>query len=614
MQEAIKWKKEKKREKYRLGTEESKKEYIQANKLAKKAVARAKWIAYRDMYKSLEEQGGVNTAIRIAKCRKKRSEDVSQIRCIKNKDGEVLLDDDKIKGRWKEYFEELLNVENDRIQRDVQQREIRDVQAISEEEVRDAMRKMKNNKAVGPDNIPIEAWKCLGREGIEWLTKLYGKVWETGKMPDEWRKSVLVPIFKKKGDIQECKNYRGIKLMSHTMKLLERIIDRRLREEVGVSKEQFGFMPGRSTSDPIFSIRQLIEKHREGNTNLHLVFIDLEKAYDRIPRSEVWNCLRIKKVPEKYIKVIQDMYKDSETQIRTPAGRSESFTVTVGVHRGSALSPFIFTIVMDTLTDNIRKRAPENMMFADDVILCGKERQAVEDQLEGWRRSLEDYGLKVSREKTEYLKMQAGHRDEGEIELRGVKLKRVSEFKYLGSTLQEDGGASREVERRIAAGWHAWKNMSGILCDKRVPLYIKGNIYKVVVRPALLYGTEALPITKCQEKKANTAEMRMLRWMRGITRKDRVENVTVRKELGVEKVSEKMRENRLRWFGHVWRSEEQGLTKRVMGIKVGRRSRGRPKRRFMACIEEDLKIKGLEVTDAEDRDLWRRKIRTGDPD
>ena len=97
---------------------------MQANKLAKKEVARAKLIAYRDMYKSLEEQGGENIAIRIAKCRKKRSEDVSQIRCIKNKDGEVLLDDDKIKERWKEYFEELLNVENDRIQRDVQQNEI----------------------------------------------------------------------------------------------------------------------------------------------------------------------------------------------------------------------------------------------------------------------------------------------------------------------------------------------------------------------------------------------------------------------------------------------------------------------------------------------------------
>ena len=74
------------------------------------------------MYKSLEEQGGVNTAIRIATCRKKRSEDVSQSRCIKNNDGEV---------RWKEYFEELLIVENDRIQRSVRQSAVADVRDIS---------------------------------------------------------------------------------------------------------------------------------------------------------------------------------------------------------------------------------------------------------------------------------------------------------------------------------------------------------------------------------------------------------------------------------------------------------------------------------------------------
>ena len=63
------------------------------------------------------------------------------------------------------------------------------------------------------------------------------------------------------------------------------------------------------------------------------MFIDLEKAYDRIPRSEVWNCLRIKQILEKYIKVIQDMYIDSEIQLRTPAGRNERFKVTVRVHQ-----------------------------------------------------------------------------------------------------------------------------------------------------------------------------------------------------------------------------------------------------------------------------------------
>ena len=92
---------------------------------------------------------------------------------------------------------------------------------------------------------------------------------------------------------------------------------------------------------------------------------ELEKPYIRIPRSEVWNCLRIKKLPEKYAKVLQDKYKDSEAQIRIPAGRNESFKVTVGVHQASALSPFIFTIVMDTLTQgcpNLLRRGPDFLL------------------------------------------------------------------------------------------------------------------------------------------------------------------------------------------------------------------------------------------------------------
>ena len=74
---------------------------------------------------------------------------------------------------------------------------------------------------------------------------------------------MTIPIYKEKGDIQDCGNYRGVKLMSHTMKIWERIIDRRLREETTIGDEQFGFMPDRGTTDAIFSVRQLMENHRE---------------------------------------------------------------------------------------------------------------------------------------------------------------------------------------------------------------------------------------------------------------------------------------------------------------------------------------------------------------
>ena len=99
-------------------------------------------------------------------------------------------------------------------------------------------------------------------------------------MPEDWRNRVITPIYKEKGDIQDCGHYQGIKLMLHTMKIWEKIIDGQIRDETSIGAEQFGFMLGRSTMDAVFSLRIIMEKYREGQKRLHIVFIDLEKAYD----------------------------------------------------------------------------------------------------------------------------------------------------------------------------------------------------------------------------------------------------------------------------------------------------------------------------------------------
>ena len=134
---------------------------------------------------------------------------------------------------------------------------------ISKKEVRENMKRMKNGKAVGPDDIPVEVWKCLGEIALEFLTKLYNRTMEIERMPDEWRDSILIPIFKNKGDVQSCSNYRGKKLISESMELWVRVVERRLRSELTFSEQQYGFMPGKSTTDALFALRVLVERYRE---------------------------------------------------------------------------------------------------------------------------------------------------------------------------------------------------------------------------------------------------------------------------------------------------------------------------------------------------------------
>jgi hypothetical protein len=131
------------------------------------------------------------------------------------------------------------------------------------------------------------------------------------------------------GDVQSCTNYQGIKLMSHTIKLWERIIEHRLRRVTNVTENQFGFMPERSTMEMIFLIRQLMERYKEQNKDLHMVFIDLEKAYDKVHMNIMWWVLQKHKVSTKYITLIKDMYNNIVTSVRTSGGDINDFPINI---------------------------------------------------------------------------------------------------------------------------------------------------------------------------------------------------------------------------------------------------------------------------------------------
>ena len=178
-----------------------------AKKAAKRAVGEARGRAYEDLYQWLGTKEGERDIYKMAKIRERKTRDIGQVKCIKDGAGQLLVKDEEIKHRWREYFDKLFNGENEsstiELNDSFDETSMRFVRRIQESEVKEALKRMKGGKAMGHDCIPIEVWKGLGDIAIVWLTKLFNLIF------------------------QSCTNYRGIKLMSHTMKLWERVIEHR---------------------------------------------------------------------------------------------------------------------------------------------------------------------------------------------------------------------------------------------------------------------------------------------------------------------------------------------------------------------------------------------------
>ncbi|KAK3545483.1 hypothetical protein QTP70_007728 [Hemibagrus guttatus] len=396
-------------------TEENRQEYKELQRRVKREVSKAEQKAYDELYTRLDTRKGQKDLYRLARQRDRDGKDVQQVRVIKDRDGRVLTSEESVQRRWKEYFEELMNEENER------------------------EKKSRRDELCGTEN--------------------------------------------------------------------------------------------------------------------------LEKAYDRVPREELWYCMRKSGVVEKYVRVVQDMYERSRTVVRCAVGQTEEFKVEVGLHQGSALSPFLFAIVMDQLSEEDRQESPWTMMFADDIVICFESREQVEENLERWRFVLERRGMKVSRSKAEYMCVNE-REGSGTVRLQGEEVKKVQELKYLGSTVQSNGECGKEVKKRVQAGWNGWRKVSGVLCDRKISATIKGKVYRTVVREAMLYGLETVSLRKRQESELEVAELKMLRFSLGVTRLDRIRNEYIRGTAHVGRLGDKVRETRLRWFGHVQRREMHNIIQR----------------------------------------------------
>lgn len=552
---------------------------------------------------------------------------------IRDENGNVVNNEKEKMEVFTGYFEKLYNpaVHADRTllneyETEVYQAERREEDQISEMEVELAMKSLKNRKAAGICKIPPELLKHGGAEVTRGLTRLFNKIMEEENVPSDWKKAIIVPIFKNKGSKQDCGNYRGISLISVPSKVFMRVLLNRIKPNIEqkLREEQAGFRGGRSTVDQIFAMRQVMEKRWEYALPVYCAFIDLEKAYDSVWREGMWKIAEHYGISEKIVELLRNWYVDVSSCVRMDGGEGEWFPVTTGLRQGCVMSPSLFNVYMDAMmrkvTDDgvdggvrVGRERVMDLDFADDVALLADTWLVLVGLVVRMEEVTQRFGINISVKKSEVMCIGRGAENLNveDLEFRGQTMKQVEEFIYLGSTITSDGKFVRDMERRKAGATRAFGVLRRRVWGRReISLKVKMKIFNAVVLPVLLYGATAWALTQTEEKKLDAFEMRMLRSILGVRWDDFERNVDIRERLCQPPVAIKLRKARLQWFGHVERMGEDRQVKRIMEAEmVGRRPVGRPRTRWKGVLQRDLQNVGLTLEEAaaetQDRERWR---------
>lgn len=257
------------------------------------------------------------------------------------------------------------------------------------------------------------------------------------------------------------------------------------------------------------------------------------------------------------------------------------------------------------------------MAFADDVAVVTKTEDQLQEAINIWNEVLTRKGMRISRSKTEVM-MVGRRRRTCNINLDGQQLKQVENFKYLGVVVNEKTLQEKEIASRIGKYNGNFHLFYPLLKDKHVPIKSKLVIYTTILRPLLIYSSEAWVLTTKTKSQIQAAEMKTLRLIKGVTKFDRLRSENIRRELGVDSILDIIERGRLRWYGHVKRMDRSRVAKKYLDLRPeGRRPVGRPRKRWMEGVSEAVESRNETLENVEnnrlyeDRLAWRQFIRGG---
>ena len=584
-------------------------------------IAKEKWL--NDQCKEIQELRYRDTPTMYQKIKQITGKKPRSSGNLKDENNKPVLDTEEKLQVWKRFTEQLFDEE----EQPAQQQNVSpnenmgspqdndDGPIILKDEVRSAIKSIKCGKAPGNDKIRIEMIKALDECGIDLITKLANKIYETGNIPDEMKKSIFIPIPKKNGTMK-CDEHRLISLISVISKIILKVLLKRARNKIQneIAEVQFGFRAGKGTRNAIFTLRMLSERAIEVQRDLYICFVDFTKAFDKVKHKEMIKMLEKIKLDNKDIRVIKNLYKDQEAAIRVENELTEWIKIKRGVRQGCVWSPDLFSLYSENIIRNLEKEEGvliggfnlTNLRYADDTVLIADSEAKLQKLVSILNEESEAVGLSINKKKTKTLVISKKQITPScKITVNGAEVKQLNCFEYLGSNITSDGRCVSEIKKRISIAKIKFNKMKGILSNSNISLKTRLNVLKTYIWSTMLYGAETWTISKLMEKRLQAAEMWFYRRMLRISWQDFKTNEEVlrimkteRKLIGDIKVRQK------RFLGHVLR--QGGVEKMVLTGKInGKRARGQQRKTYIDNFTE-LEMNANSIVEATgNRTSWR---------
>lgn len=545
----------------------------------------------------------------------------TKTRGMKDKEGNLEHDPQAIGNIWKEYYQQMLNdtekstiTEGEDIGIQEAEEEEEEMECPTEAEVQEEIKRLRNGKAPGEDQIEAELLKYGGQQMLRQIHSLIEQIWRKNKIPEEWNIGLITPIHKK-ADKEACKNYRTITLLNVAYKILANLINKKLKmyAEKILGDYQNGFRPGKSTIDAIHTMDQIHQKAWEHNREHHVIFIDFKSAFDSIKRDKMIKELEILQVPKKLRTLIEVILQNTKAKVRFQGVITGKIQTNKGLKQGDPISPTLFNIVLEGImrraklhNKNIIINNIQVVAYADDVTIISNSQNDLIKAIDKLEMEAKKFGLDINQEKTKYMKIGREFKDDKKyLKTQRNKFELVHSFNYLGVTIGQT--SKHRTKERIQKGYRAVGRNKKLLKSKSISRRTKIKIYKTLIRPVITYAMETTVINKKEEEDLKITERKIIRMITGPNVTGEGErrlktNKEIEEILGGENIVRYIKTQRLNWAGHIMRRKPTDTIRRITEwIPLWPRRRGRPRRSWRNDIEDDLKRLG--ITD------WRRKCK-----